>query len=190
MLRGRGWANEMLGQMEAARSDYEATLHLAHSAADRQAEWQALLDLGSLWSAQDYAQAGDYFQQALDLARRSGNGPMLAHSLNRVGNSRVNLDQPHTALACHQEALHIFQDAEDSRGQAATFDFLGMAAFNCGDLAESVRYYEQALALNQTLNDRAAMSSIWANLTWSGGSYIVETLTGDPTSLSEAGAYR
>ena len=144
-----------------------------------------LLDLGAMWCAQDYAQAGHYFQQALDLARISGDGQMVAHSLNRVGNWHVNLDEPHAALSCHLEALLTFRDAEDSRGQAATFDCLGMASFNCGDLVGSMRYYEQALALSQVLNDRAAMSSIWANLTYSGGSYLTETLVWEPTPLSE-----
>ena len=108
LLRGRGWAYEMLGQFEQARSDYEAALLFARSQGDEQAEWQVLLDLGAMWCAQDYAQAGGYFQQALDLARRSGDDLMLAHSLNRVGNWYLNLDQPHAALRYHQEALQIF----------------------------------------------------------------------------------
>lgn len=184
-LRSRGWAYEMLGQFEQARSDYEAALRLARDEANGQAEWRTLLDLGSHWSAQDYVQAGAYFQQAIDLARRSGNSQMLAHSLNRVGNWHLNLDQPHTALRCHHEALVIFQDAEDCRGQAAALDFLGMASLNCGDLADSVRYFVQALALYQIQNDRAAISSIWANLTYFGGAYLLETLVVDPSPFSD-----
>ena len=65
LLRGRGWAYEVLGQMEQARSDYEAALLSARSEGDQQAEWQVLLDLGAMWCAQDYAQAGHYFQQCL-----------------------------------------------------------------------------------------------------------------------------
>ena len=69
LYRARGLAYETLGEFELARADQETALQLSHSASDRQAEWQALLDLGSLWAARNYAQAGDYYQQS------SGSGP-------------------------------------------------------------------------------------------------------------------
>ena len=185
MLRGRAWAYEMLGQIDEARGDYERALTLARNQGDRQEEWRTLLDLGALWSAQDYAQAGDCYQQALDLARRGDDDLMLADSLNYVGNWHVNLNRPQAALHCHQEALQIFHKANDLRGQARTLDFMAMAKFNDGDLLGSVRYYQQALTLSRALNDRAAMSSIWATLTIFGGCYITETLVGQPTHLSE-----
>lgn len=185
MLRGRGWAYDLLGQIEAARTDYEEALQLARGLEDTQAEWQTLLDLGALWSAQDYARAGDYFQQTLDLARRESDNQMLAHSLNRIGNWHLNLNQPHAALRYHLDALQIFLAADDLQGQATTYDFLGMTTWNCGDILDSVRYYQQALTLSQTLNDRAAMSSIWATLASYGPSYMTELLVGQPTPLHE-----
>ena len=87
--------------------------------------------------------------------------------------------------AITRKRCRSFWSAEDSRGQATTFDFLGTASLNGSDLADSVRYYAQALALSQALDDRAAMSSIWANLTFTGGSYTDETLVGEPTPLTE-----
>src|SRR5437762_4046040 len=46
--RTRGQMHETLGAFEAARADYQAVLDDARASGDRQAEWQALLDLGFL----------------------------------------------------------------------------------------------------------------------------------------------
>jgi tetratricopeptide (TPR) repeat protein len=51
---------------------YETTLQMARVAEDRQGEWQALMDLGFLWAARDYAQTGALYQQSLALAREIG----------------------------------------------------------------------------------------------------------------------
>src|SRR5262245_59971126 len=72
LLRGRGQAYETLGEFEAARADYEHGLSAARGAGAARAEWQALLDLGFLWAGRAYARTGDYYQQALTLARASG----------------------------------------------------------------------------------------------------------------------
>src|SRR2546423_1820097 len=69
LYRARGLAYETLGDFERARADHETALKYAHDASDRHGEWQALLDLGLLWAGRNYAQAGDYYQQALAPAR-------------------------------------------------------------------------------------------------------------------------
>jgi predicted ATPase len=69
--RERGQAYEQLGEFDAARSDYEAAVEVARLAADRREEWRSLSDLGLLWAQRDYARAGLYFRQALDLAAGS-----------------------------------------------------------------------------------------------------------------------
>ena len=35
-------------------------------------EWQTLIDLGFLWAERDYAQAGQWFRDSLDLADGAG----------------------------------------------------------------------------------------------------------------------
>ncbi len=53
LLRARGQAYETLGDFERARADHEMAIELARSAHDAHGEWQALLDLGFLWSSRD-----------------------------------------------------------------------------------------------------------------------------------------
>ena len=175
LYRARGLAYETLGDFERARADQEAALEHAHEASDRHAVWQALLDLGSLWAGRNYAKAGDYYQQALALARTLDDPAALAHSLNRLGNWYLNAEQPRAALHSHQEALATFQALSDRGGKAATLDFLGMASLLGGDLQQSASYYEQAIALLRELDERARLPNSLASLMLCGGNYQNDT---------------
>jgi DNA-binding CsgD family transcriptional regulator len=176
LYRARGLAYEAHGDFEQARADHETALQLTQTASDRHAEWQALLDLGSLWAGRAYAQSGDYYQQALALARTLDDQATLAHSLNRLGNWYLNCEQPHAALRCHQEALGTFQALFDQRGKALTLDLLGMASLLSGNLPQSAMYYEQAIALLRELDERARLPNSLATLMLCGGNYQTETL--------------
>jgi predicted ATPase len=145
LYRDRGQAHELLGDFEAARSDYEMAAELAGTATDRRGEWRAALDLGLLWAGRDYSQAGAWYQRALDQARALGEPALLAHSLNRVGNWQLNLEQPLEALRLHHEALTIFHDLADQRGAAETLDLLGMTNLFRGDLLAATAAYRQAV---------------------------------------------
>jgi predicted ATPase len=129
LYRARGLAYETLGDFEQARADYETTLQLANAASDRHAEWQALLDLGLLWAGRDYAQSGDYYQRALALAHTMDDPATLAHSLNRLGNWHLNVEQPQEALHCHQEALATFQASPTGMAGMRRWTCWGWRAF-------------------------------------------------------------
>jgi class 3 adenylate cyclase/DNA-binding CsgD family transcriptional regulator/Tfp pilus assembly protein PilF len=180
----RGQANETLGEFEQARGDYERALELARSVHDLGAEWQSLIALGFLWAGRDYSQTGVYYQQALEVARRLGDPLTLAHSLNRLGNWHLNIEQPNEAMGYHQEALTLFQQAHDTPGVAQTCDLLGMASLLVGDLVQGAVYYQQAVALFQELDDRQGLASSLATLAKLGGIYQSETTV--PASISFA----
>jgi tetratricopeptide (TPR) repeat protein len=131
------------------------------AAADRTPEWQALLDLGFLWASRDYAQSRDYYQQSLELARQAGDRTALAHSLNRLGNWHLNVEQPLEALRCHREALSIFQALNNRPGLAETFDLLGMASYLSADLIGGTDYYRQAVALFREWTIARALLLVW-----------------------------
>jgi len=185
LYRLRGRAYETLGDFEQARLDYGTTLQLAQKAGDRYAEWQALCDSGFLWTERDYAQAGIYFQQALELAGHMDDPLTLAHSLNRLGNWHVNIEQPREALRYHQEALALFQQAHDQHGLAETYDLLGMTNALGGSLLQASANYQQAIALFQELDDRQGLASSLATLAVLGGEYETETMVPAPTSFAE-----
>jgi predicted ATPase/DNA-binding CsgD family transcriptional regulator len=188
LYRLRGRASETLGDFEQARLDYETTMQMAQGAGDRQMEWQALCDSGFLWTGRDYTKAGSFFQQALTLARDMDDPLTLAHSLNRLGNWHLNIEQPREALHYHQEALTLFQQAHDSQGIAQTCDLLGMTNSLGGDLLQGTAYYKQAIALFQELDDRQGLASSLATLMilGEGGGYEIETMVPATTSFAES----
>ena len=182
LYRARGLAHEILGDFEPARADLESALEVARGAGERAAEWQALVDLGKLWASRNYAQTGTYFQSALDLAGTLDNPTTLAHSLNRMGNWRINAEQPLEATRCHQEALAIFQSLNDQRGLAQTFDLLAVTGTIGGDFVQSTAYNKQAAALFQGLDDRQGLSSCLAFLSMGGANYSTDNVI--PAAIS------
>ncbi|MGH2534205.1 MAG: helix-turn-helix transcriptional regulator [Thermomicrobiales bacterium] len=183
--RDRGRAYETLGDFERARADDEAALEIALTAGDRREEWQALLALGMLWAGRDYARTGGYWRRALDVAREMGDASAIAHSLNRVGNWHTNIEEPHAARAYHQEALAIFETANDRRGIAETLDFLGMASYLGGDVLPAARYYERAVDLFGELDDRQGVVSGLAMMTIGSGDIAAYTKPSPITTFAE-----
>ena len=99
----------------------------------------------------------------------------VAHSLNRVANWHVNLDQPNLALPLHEEALAIFTACADTRGIAETLDLLGIANYLHGDLDACTMYCERAIPLFRELNDLRQLSSLLSTIAVNGG---------DPTTIA------
>jgi DNA-binding CsgD family transcriptional regulator len=181
LYRARGQMHETLGAFEAARDDYQAALEGAQASGDRQTEWQALLDLGFLWAARDYLRMGEYRQRALDLARTLNDPISLGHSLNRVGNWYLFVEQPREALRYHQEALALFRAVGDRAGLAATYDLIGVTEIMGGDIAAGVEQYEHAVALFRELGDRQGLASSLAALAMRGASYPFTTTVCPPS---------
>ncbi len=186
LYHARGQAYETLGEFEQARHDYEQALEAAHEAHDDVAEWQSLFDLGFLWAGRDYQQTGAYFHRAIERARAQASPKLLAHSLNRLGNWYLNVEQPQEALRYHQEALETFQTLSDRSGKASTLDLLGMASLLGGDLLQSAAYYEQAIALMRELDERERLPSSLANLMLCSGIYQTETLVPAAVGFAES----
>jgi predicted ATPase/DNA-binding SARP family transcriptional activator len=157
--RGRGLAYGTLGEFDLARSDLETALQIARANGESQLEWRILIDLGKLSASRDYNQTYQYFEQALEMARRMSTSLELAVSLNRMGNWIANNEQPEKAVAYHEEALQIFEQLENTSDIANTLDLLGIAHLLAGDYNASVKYYDRAIPLFQELDDRPRLIS-------------------------------
>lgn len=176
IYRTRGQAHEMLGEFEQAQKDYTYALEAARKIGDHIAEWQSTIDLGFLWAGRDYAQVEIWFRQALMLSQREENPLLHAHSLNRIGNWHLNVEQAQEALHYHQEALAIFEQQQDSRGVAETLDLLGMTSYLGGDLARGTTYYQQAIALFDEQGNREGLTSSLAALIMRASTFHTDVL--------------
>jgi DNA-binding CsgD family transcriptional regulator/tetratricopeptide (TPR) repeat protein len=176
LYRARGQAYETLGEFDQAQHDYTHALDAARKMNNRVVEWQSTIDLGFLWAGRDYAQAETWFRQALILSQALDDPLLHAHSLNRIGNWHLNVEQPHEALRYHREALAIFQQLQNSRGIAETLDLLGMTSYLGGDLIGGTTYYQQAIPLFDELGNREGLISSLATLTMRASTYHTNTL--------------
>jgi DNA-binding NarL/FixJ family response regulator len=189
LYHARGHAHELLGNFVAARDDYMEALDLASAAENQQGAWQNLLALGFLWVGQDLVEAGAYFEQALALARAIGDQATIAHSLNRLGNWHLMVEQPGAALQRHTEALEIFRALDDPRGLAETYDLLGTTSISTGDRISGAEAYEQASLSFRRLEDRQGLASSLTMLALCCEQYLATTYVVaaiDRTSISLA----
>jgi DNA-binding NarL/FixJ family response regulator len=157
--RARARAYETLGDFAGARTDFEVALTLARGAGDQHTECQLLLAYGLLWSSRDYSQAGTHVHRALALARELDDQGLLAHTLNRVGNWHLNMDEIPVALGHHEEALAIFGDLQDRHGLLETLDLLTITTLVSTDFPRMVAYAEQAIELARALDERVVLST-------------------------------
>ncbi|HYB00021.1 MAG TPA: AAA family ATPase [Ktedonobacteraceae bacterium] len=185
LFRRRGQVYETLGDFEHAKDDYAQALDIAQTSHDGEAEWQSDIDLGFLWSERDYEQAGIYYNRAIELARTLANPKLEAHSLNRMGNWHMNIEQPLEALRYHREALMIFEDLHDQHGIAETLDLLGMTSFLGGDLVQGTTYYKQAIALFREQDNRHGLTSSLATIVLNGPTYQTDTMVSASTNSAK-----
>jgi DNA-binding NarL/FixJ family response regulator len=175
LYRARGHAHDVLGNFEAALDDYTQALAAARAAADQAAEWQSLLALGFLWSERDFTQTGAHFRRALDVAHAIGDQTTIGHSLNRLGNWYMMVEQPIEARRRHEEALHIFDELADRHGLAETLDLLGTTSMSAGDPLHGAAYYERAIGLFRALNDQQGAGSALTMLALCSDQYLANT---------------
>ncbi|GAC1642183.1 MAG: hypothetical protein NVS4B9_34420 [Ktedonobacteraceae bacterium] len=168
----------------AAIDYFTWALDAARTMHDRTVEWQSVIALGFLWAGRDYAQAETWFRQALALSQSLNDPALHAHSLNRIGNWHLNVEQTGEALHYHQEALAIFQELHDARGIAETMDLLGMVSYLGGDLIGGTAYIREAIALFGELGDRSGLTSSLATGTLRGPTFQTDTMV-SAASLAE-----
>jgi predicted ATPase/DNA-binding CsgD family transcriptional regulator len=182
----RGAAFELLGDFEAAHTDYQTALLRAQAVHEHHAEWEALLALGFLFAERDYQQAGDYFLHALKRARALNEPSLIAHSLNRMGNWHANIEHIEAAVEHHREAHALFVTLGDTHGLAETLDLLGMTSQLGGDALQSVAYYDQAIELFQEIAARPGVSSSLTVRAIQSGAWWIETMVPVTRSMDTA----
>lgn len=185
LLRELGLTHEIVGDLETARQEHRKALGLGRELADLEIEWQALLDLGKVWAAQDYSKAGENFREALEVARRIGDREAIARSLNRLGNWHINLGESEESKRYHEEALEIFEELDHERGIAETLDFLGMTNMISSDIRRGTEYYDRAIPILRSLDDKQRLASAITARALRAGQSQAETVVGLPVSVEQ-----
>jgi tetratricopeptide (TPR) repeat protein len=186
LLQARGSLYDILGDFERALSDQEAAHAAAQENADLKAQWQSLVNLGYLWSSRDYHKTGDYYREAIALARQLEDRRLLAHSLNWLANFQINSDDPQASHANHFEALGIFEDLGDEAGIAETSDLLGMSLTLSADLFGAVETLDRAQDLYRKINQPRGVVSVLATRALGSANRQTETMVHPGLRAGEA----
>src|SRR6202140_1200603 len=121
---------------------------------DRVSEGVHRRDLGSAYFALGKAlQASECYQQALAVARDTGDAELGNVCLSDLANVLANLGDRRAAMECYQASLMTARSVGNRRGEASALSNLGVLYANVGDLQQAIEHYKEALIIAKELGD-------------------------------------
>jgi len=94
----------------------------------------------------------------------AGDDVGVAYCYNIIGSDYLNADEPARALEYFQDALYIWQQANDLPGQAIALTNLGYGYYLMGRYAEAVEFAERALEITRRIGSRRTRATAACNL--------------------------
>ena len=111
-----------------------------------------------------FTRAIDIFEQALAIARETGDREGEAIDLSNLGNCYADLGQIPRAIELYEQALAIARETGDREGEATCLGNLANSYSDLGQIPRAIDLYEQALAIAREIGDRAGEASHLGNL--------------------------
>ncbi|PHJ63574.1 Tfp pilus assembly protein PilF [Nostoc linckia z18] len=111
-----------------------------------------------------YDQAGDYYQQALEIKIEFGDRYSCASTYHQLGNVAQELRQYDQAWDYYQQALEIKIEFGDRYSCASTYHQLGSVAEELRQYDQAWDYYQQALEINIEFGDRYSCARTYHQL--------------------------
>jgi tetratricopeptide (TPR) repeat protein len=158
-----------IGNPEAAFAAVRAAVRLAREAQDIRCEADARKVWGDLLLSQgEYETARQQFEQALARARESGAPQVEAGSLTGLGWVFwcQGIDYPTVNTTCYEQALDLYRESGDRRGEAHALYDLGVLHVGGGDLLVARSHYEQARGIYREIGDRSGESVPLHAIAW------------------------
>jgi len=135
-----------------------ASLKLAKALAYNEGVAHSLVTLGVIaWRQGNSAKAQEYYEQSLEIARVQGDSRGTAVALLRLGELVLDRAEIQRARALAVESRAAFAIFDDPRGTAHCDQLLARAAWQAGNMAESVELWMQSLHACWQLGDRRSV---------------------------------
>jgi tetratricopeptide (TPR) repeat protein len=143
----------------------EAGLAAARQLDDQRLELMQLLDLSEIYGRiVEYEKAFEYAGQALSIARRINDKPLLALSLNMYGNAARKRERFGETQAFYEESLLLYEKIGDRRGMAEILNNLGVLSIHMRKNDAAQDYLEQCLRLDRELGNQEGLATCLNNL--------------------------
>ena len=124
-----------------------------------------LRKLGSAYAALGQVErAIDFLEQALAIARETGNHMSQAAIQGNLGLAYRDLGQVERAIDQYQQALTIAREIGDYSGEGYCLSYLGSAYRDLGQIERAIDQYQQALTIAREIGDRKLAAPILSNL--------------------------
>lgn len=170
LLRYRGRAHALAGDLEAARGEFEGALELVERA-DAPAELVAKSrvryhnDVGELdLELGDVEAAAEHFRRALEDARSVRYRRGEARSLGNLGDVARRRGDLEAATDRYRSSLETHRSVGDHQAVAESYKRLGVLAYRQGDLDDALDAYERAMAIYRDLGDKRGESDCLNNV--------------------------
>ena len=170
-----GYAHSRLGDYREALRHYQQSLPIWQAARDRDMEANAYNQIAdALENLGDPARALAMYRQALAIWQETGNS-RLASAYNNVGkvyygygDTEAALENYTSALALHREMKTAEGNGGNARGNATgeanALNNIGMTYAEMGDTDRALDYFNQALSLYQSLQQKRGQADSLDNL--------------------------
>lgn len=142
----------------------EHEVHTQHEAGNRQAEANALGNLGNIqYMLGDFSRAISCYTQCLKLVRWLNDTEGEGAVLENLGNIFMALGEPEKAIAFYRQARDIRCKLNDHPGEANTLNNLGHALLFMREQRQALICFEQELTIRQQLDDQAGAANALHN---------------------------
>ncbi|GAB4151090.1 MAG: hypothetical protein Fur0046_30370 [Cyanobacteria bacterium J069] len=106
----------------------------------------------------------DYYQQALQFARETGDRQGEGRVLGDLGNAYDNLGEYEQAIDFHQQYLTIAREIGDRRSEGNALGDLGNAYSHLGQHERAIDFYQQSLSIAREISNRHGEGVALGNL--------------------------
>ena len=124
----------------------------------------ALISTTYVGDLENTAKALEICDEAIELARRVGERPLLAQALNIRGELTRVMGDDEGALAAYEEGLELARAAGDRTHEAMLVGNLGFIAEHRGDFEEAMRLCVEAVRLSWALGRRMVLAATIAQM--------------------------
>ncbi len=151
-----GLTYHRMGALANAMENYEKAIPLRRAENDQQGEFNVRNNIGGIYDVSgEPVKALELYQgtlkvwQDFDSRGELRDRDQLGTNFNNVGEALNKLGRWQEARDHYQEALKIFDNSGNGRGQAAVLDNLGQLYQDLGDTELALEHYRKALTLLQ-----------------------------------------
>jgi len=104
------------------------------------------------------------FEFALDIARKSGNNPSMAHSLQHLGEVYRKIGEHRKAESLLEESCRLCREGGDLRGEAGALNALSVLKADLQCYQDAVAYAEKSLRIAQSVGNEFEEAMAFYNL--------------------------